>query len=66
MFFNNYGVLGARVLAPKTKKPEDSTSYELKGQIPAIAGQAVNQMWYRKVGAISEDVIIFPKDVNYF
>ncbi|KAJ7766472.1 hypothetical protein DFH07DRAFT_955203 [Mycena maculata] len=36
MFFDNYGLLGTRVVAPVTK---GSLEYELKGQTPAIAGQ---------------------------
>jgi hypothetical protein len=36
MFFDNYGILGTRVLAPITA---GSASYEFKGQTPAISGQ---------------------------
>jgi hypothetical protein len=61
MFFDNYGILGARVMAPVTK---GSTSYELKGQIPAISGQASKPLGTRKVGARFEDIGIFPKDVQ--
>jgi hypothetical protein len=61
MFFDNYGILGARVLAPVTK---GSTSYELKGQIPAISGQASNHLGQRLVGTRLEDIGIFPKDVQ--
>jgi hypothetical protein len=62
MFFDNYGILamGARVMAPVTKR---STSYELKGQIPAISGQASKPLGM-KVGARFEDIGIFPKDVE--
>ncbi|KAF7335120.1 Phosphatidylcholine-hydrolyzing phospholipase [Mycena venus] len=64
MFFDNYGILGARVLAPK-KNAADS-EYELKGQIPAIAGQAVNATgWNKKVGTISENISVFQKDVKF-
>jgi hypothetical protein len=61
MFFDNYGILGARVMAPVTK---ESTSYELKGQIPAISGQASKPLGMRKVGARFEDIGIFPRDVE--
>ncbi|KAJ7903062.1 hypothetical protein B0H13DRAFT_1882322 [Mycena leptocephala] len=63
MFFDNYGILamGARVMAPVTKR---STSYELKGQISAISGQASKPLGMKKVGARFEDIGIFPKDVE--
>ncbi|KAJ7922002.1 hypothetical protein B0H13DRAFT_2413373 [Mycena leptocephala] len=61
MFFDNYGILGARVMAPVTK---GSTSYELKGQIPAISGQVSKPLGTRKVGARFEDIGIPPKDVQ--
>lgn len=36
-FFDNYGVVGARIVAPKTSK--GTLIYEFKGQNPSIAGQ---------------------------
>ena len=53
-FFDNYGVLGVRVLGPLKEKGE--LRYELKGQIPAIAGQRVGGM---HVGEGSGDKVGF-------
>ncbi|KAG8531944.1 uncharacterized protein KY384_003580 [Bacidia gigantensis] len=36
-FFDNYGIVGARMIAPKTAK--GTFEYEFKGQNPSIAGQ---------------------------
>lgn len=36
-FFDNYGVIGARIIAPK--KSRGTLEYEFKGQNPSIAGQ---------------------------
>ena len=37
--FDNYGILGARLLVPKQGNGMDKWKYEVKGQVPAIAGQ---------------------------
>lgn len=45
MFFDNYGVLGTRLLAPV--RPAGTYVYELKGQIPSIAGQPTQAISWR-------------------
>ena len=45
-FFDNYGIVGARMLAPKTAK--GTYKYEFKGQNPSIAGQRSTTLGERK------------------
>ena len=44
-FFNNYGIIAARIIAPETVR--GSFKYELKGQDSAIAGQRSSTMGER-------------------
>ena len=37
--FDNYGILGARLLVPKQGNGIEKFQYEVRGQVPAIAGQ---------------------------
>ena len=43
-YFDNFGILGARMLAPIN---QSSYEFEFKGQIPAIAGQISNGLGWR-------------------
>ena len=44
-FFDNYGILGARMIAPVSDT--GSFQYEFKGQIPAVAGQLSQGLGWR-------------------
>ncbi|RSL48466.1 hypothetical protein CEP54_012909 [Fusarium duplospermum] len=42
MAFNNYGIIGARLLTPKASR--GTLEYEISGQLPAIAGQMADTL----------------------
>ena len=44
-YFDNYGILGVRMVAPVT--PRGSYEFEFKGQIPAVAGQISDGLGWR-------------------
>ena len=44
-FFDNYGILGARMIAPVSGT--GTYKYEFKGQTPAIAGQLSSGLGWR-------------------
>ena len=52
-FFENYGIVGARTLAPK--KAKGSLEYELKGQKTNIAGQRSTTLGQRSGRCIGLD-----------